>query len=203
MNLLMSDAFADPRVSWFLCVNPDGLLHAELLVEMMRTAELYPNSLLEARQFPEEHPKPYDPHTGQTLWASGACLLIPRQIYETIGGFDPNIFMYMEDVDFSWRARAAGFTIHVAPRALFGHSVLDRQPNLLIEKYYYFSARYLAYKWGNPTEQAFFESVIRERRYVDELPPLPHLSHPASLRPADTNPATFEHGFAFSPLRWC
>ncbi|HEY7423693.1 MAG TPA: glycosyltransferase family 2 protein [Gemmataceae bacterium] len=203
MNLLLADAFADPQVSWFLCVNPDGLLHAELLVEMIQTAESYPDSLVEARQFPEEHPKPYDPHTGQTLWASGACLLIPRRIYETIGGFDGNIFMYMEDVDFSWRARAAGFTIRIAPRALFGHSVLDRRPSVLIEKYYYFAARYLAHKWGNTSQQSFFESVIRDRPYAAELPPLPSSAHVAALRPADCRPATFEHGFAFSPLRWC
>ena len=203
MNLLLADAFADPRVSWFLCVNPDGLLHGELLVEMIRSAESHPDSLIEARQFPEEHPKHYDPHTGLTLWASGACLLIPRRIYETIGGFDPNIFMYMEDVDFSWRARAAGFTIRVAPRALFGHSVLDRRYCPLIDKYNYFAARYLAYKWGNTAQQSFYESVNRDRPYAAELPPLPSHSQLASLRPADSSAATFEHGFAFAPLRWC
>ncbi len=202
MNVLLAEAFAQTAVSGFLCVNPDGLLHRDLLVEMLQTAEANPKSLVEARQFPEEHPKPYDAYTGRTLWASGACLLIPRAIYETIGGFDPNIFMYMEDVDYSWRARAAGFTVHVAPRALFGHSVLDRKPSLVIEKYYYFSARYLAYKWGDKKQQAFYESVILERKYVDELPPLPPLTHPASRRPANRRPAVFKHGFAFSPLRW-
>jgi N-acetylglucosaminyl-diphospho-decaprenol L-rhamnosyltransferase len=169
---------------------------------MLRTAERFPDSLVEARQFPEEHPKHYDPVTGLTLWASGACLLIPRRIYETIDGFDPNIFMYMEDVDYSWRAKAAGYSVRVAPRALFAHSVLDRQPNLLIEKYYYFSARYLAHKWAATTQQKSFESVILERRYVEELPPLPELTHPASRRPVDLSPAVFDWGFAYAPLRW-
>ncbi len=104
-------------MSWFLCVNPDGMLHRDLLVEMLQCAERYPDSLIEARQFPEEHPKPYDPETGLTTWASGACMLIPRRVYETIGGFDENIFMYMEDVDLSWRARGAGFTGSMSRRA--------------------------------------------------------------------------------------
>jgi hypothetical protein len=202
MNVLMSDAFGRREVNWFLCVNPDGLLHADLLVEMLRAEERFPDSLVEARQFPEEHPKPYEPDIGLTLWASGACLLIPRRIYETIGGFDDNIFMFMEDVDYSWRARSAGFTVRVAPRALFAHSVLDRKPDLLIEKYYYMSARYLAHKWGADAQQRAFESVILERGYVTELPPLPALARPEARRPVDLSPALFDYGFTYAPLRW-
>jgi N-acetylglucosaminyl-diphospho-decaprenol L-rhamnosyltransferase len=203
MNLLMGDAFSHSLVSWFLCVNPDGMLHPRLLTEMIQCSRQYPDSLIEARQFPEEHPKPYDPFSGETLWSSGACLLIPRCIYETIGGFDPHIFMYMEDVDYSWRARAAGFSVRIAPRALFGHSVLDRKPNRLTEQYYYFSARYLAYKWHHPAEQAFYEQVIRDRGYLpgSELPPLPSDAS-ADLSPGADQVADFSFGFVFSPRRW-
>jgi GT2 family glycosyltransferase len=141
--------------------------------------------------------RPYDVGSGLTVWASGACVLIPRRIYETIGGFDENIFMYMEDVDYGWRARSAGFSTHVAPRALFSHSVLDRSQDLLIEKHYYLSARYLAYKWRRPSEQAFFERVILDRGYATTLPTLPKTEHPQ-----DTRVAMFEHGFAYAPVRW-
>jgi N-acetylglucosaminyl-diphospho-decaprenol L-rhamnosyltransferase len=202
MNRLIASAFTDPLVSRFLCINPDGILHRDLLVEMLRCAEHYSDSLIEARQFPEEHPKPYDPNTGLTMWASGACMLIPRRVYEKIGGFDENIFMYMEDVDFSWRARAAGFTIHVAPRALFAHSVLGRKPSLEVEKRYYFSARYMAYKWRKPKEQAMFERIILERGFVTTLPALPRINNPNCRAPMDANVATFAHGFAYAPLRW-
>jgi N-acetylglucosaminyl-diphospho-decaprenol L-rhamnosyltransferase len=200
MNRLMAKAFADSQVSWFVCINPDGMLHRDLLAELLRCAEQYPDSIIEARQFPEEHPKPYDPYSGLTLWASGACMLIPRRVYEVIGGFDENIFMYMEDVDLSWRARSAGFTVRVAPRALFAHSVLDRNPGPLIERSYYLSHRYLAYKWRRPTEQAFYERVLLEQGYLTALPPLPLLD-PAKT-PTDTTPAVFEYGAAYAPLRW-
>jgi hypothetical protein len=204
MNCLMTEAFADPATGWFLCVNPDGSLHHSLLREMIAHAIQYPHSLIEARQFPEEHPKPYDLNSGETLWASGACLLIPRIVYETIGGFDPNIFMYMEDVDYSWRARAAGFRVHVAARALFAHSVLDRKPNALIDKYCFFSARYLAYKWGRPDEQAFYEQAIRDRGFASEggLPPLPTLDAHNRIPSDGLAIADFSHGFCFSPRRW-
>lgn len=205
MNCLMADAFSDNSVAWFLCVNPDGLFHHDMLAEMLACADRYPESLIEARQFPEEHPKPYHPESGETLWASGACLLIPRRIYESIGGFDDNIFMYMEDVDYSWRARAAGFGIRVAPRALFGHSVLDRKQDITIEKYYYFSARYLAYKWRKREEQSFYEQVIRDRGYIGDgdLPLLPSIDEATAAIPSTGyQVADFSYGFVFSPRRW-
>jgi len=201
MNRLMAKAFGDPQVSWFVCINPDGMLHRDMLAELLRSAERYPDSIIEARQFPEEHPKPYDPYSGLTLWASGACMLIPRRVYEVVGGFDENIFMYMEDVDLSWRARSAGFTVRVAPRALFAHSVLDRKPDPLIEKSYHLSARYLAYKWRRPTEQAFYERILQQG-YSATLPPLPPLDHGTANIPMDTSPAVFEFGAAYARLRW-
>jgi GT2 family glycosyltransferase/SAM-dependent methyltransferase len=199
MNLLMAKAFDTHGVSSFLCVNPDGVLHIDLLREMQSYADQYPDSVIEARQFPEEHPKPYDPDTGVTTWASGACMLIPRRIYEAIGGFDENFFMYMEDVDFSWRARTAGFTVRVAPRALFAHSVLDRVVDATAEKHYYLSARYLAYKWQKPQEQGLFERTLLEREYLSVLPPLPSLGN---SKPTQNDVAVFEHGFTYAPLRW-
>jgi GT2 family glycosyltransferase len=202
MNRLMAKAFADSQVSWFLCINPDGILHRNLLTEVLRCAEQYPDSLIEARQFPEEHPKPYDPYSGLTLWASGACMLIPRRVYEVIAGFDENIFMYMEDVDFSWRARSAGFNVRVAPRALFAHSVLERKPDAAIEKLYYLSHRYLAYKWRRPMEQASYERALLEQGHLATLPPLPSLDHQAAKTPMDTSPAIFKYGAAYAPLRW-
>ncbi len=48
---------------------------------------------------------------GHVDWASGAALLIPRAVYERLGGLDERIFMYMEEVD--WCFRAAGLGLHV------------------------------------------------------------------------------------------
>jgi N-acetylglucosaminyl-diphospho-decaprenol L-rhamnosyltransferase len=199
MNLLMAQAFDAHGVSSFLCVNPDGILHIDLLREMLSCTQQHEDSVIEARQFPEEHPKPYDLETGLTTWASGACMLIPRRVYKTIGGFDENIFMYMEDVDFSWRARNAGFTIRVAPCALFAHSVLDRVVDATVEKHYYLSARYLAYKWQKPQEQGLFERTLLGRELVPSLPPLPPLGN---SEPPRNEVAVFEYGFTYAPLRW-
>lgn len=65
----------------------------------------------ELRQIPYEHPKYYNPVDGETSWASGACMILKRDLYEKIGGFDENIFMYCEDVEISWNVRKNGYKI--------------------------------------------------------------------------------------------
>lgn len=56
-------------------------------------------------------------------WASGALLLVRRQVFEALGGFDERFFMFMEDVDLCWRAREAGWRVGVEPAALAVHVV--------------------------------------------------------------------------------
>lgn len=50
-------------------------------------------------------------------WVSGSCFLIRRDAWDMLGGFDPAYFMYMEDVDLCWRARAAGLEVGYDPGA--------------------------------------------------------------------------------------
>ncbi len=40
----------------------------------------------------------------------GAFFLVRRPVYDALSGFDERFFMYFEEVDFSWRAREAGWT---------------------------------------------------------------------------------------------
>lgn len=201
MNHLMSNAFADPSTNWFLCVNPDGALHHNALNELIKVSRLNVASLVEARQFPEEHLKEYNTKTLETFWASGACLLIPKIVYEKTKGFDANFFMYLEDVDLSWRARAAGFSVKVAPKALFGHSVLDRPFNKEMDRHFLLSGRYLAHKWKNKKFFKWTETELIERGYfsdVSEFPDLPIMNEEIKN---GGNVANFKHFFHFSPVR--
>src|SRR5260221_548573 len=47
----------------------------------------------------------------QSDFATGCCVLIPRAVLEKIGVLDKKYFLYLEDVDWSMRAREAGYTI--------------------------------------------------------------------------------------------
>ena len=56
-------------------------------------------------------------------WATGASLLIRSDVFKKIGLFDPNYFLFFEDVDFSVRTKNAGFTILFQPKAHVYHTV--------------------------------------------------------------------------------
>ncbi|MFQ5449560.1 MAG: glycosyltransferase family 2 protein [Nitrospinaceae bacterium] len=53
--------------------------------------------------------------------ACGGIFMFRRGVYESVGGFDENLFLYHEDHDLSWRIRLAGWKIVVTPKAVFYH----------------------------------------------------------------------------------
>ena len=95
---------------WLLVVNQDCVVEPGALERLVETAAADDAKVAawEMRQVPYEHPKAYDPATLDTPWASGAATLFRREAYEAVGGFDEALFLYGEDVDLSWRLRAAG-----------------------------------------------------------------------------------------------
>ena len=54
-------------------------------------------------------------------WVLGAALAIRREAFEAVGGFDEAYFLYQEEIDLSFRLRAAGWEIHYAPVATIVH----------------------------------------------------------------------------------
>jgi N-acetylglucosaminyl-diphospho-decaprenol L-rhamnosyltransferase len=51
----------------------------------------------------------------------GAFFLVRRTLFEGLGGFDPRFFVYFEEVDFSLRARQAGFRSYYLAAATAYH----------------------------------------------------------------------------------
>ncbi len=48
-------------------------------------------------------------------WVKGSLLMVKRKVFEELNGFDEKIFMYMEDVEFCYRAKNAGFDTYFYP----------------------------------------------------------------------------------------
>ncbi len=59
--------------------------------------------------------------TREVDWAQSAALMVRREAAEAIGFFDPNFFVYSDEVDFCKRLRDAGWTVHYAPHARVIH----------------------------------------------------------------------------------
>lgn len=47
-------------------------------------------------------------------WVSGAALIIRKNIFLTIDGWDKNFFLYLEDTDLCWRVQKLGYRVAVS-----------------------------------------------------------------------------------------
>jgi len=52
---------------------------------------------------------------------SGCSFAVKREVFEDLGGFDADFFLYLEDADLSWRARLAGYRIMFVPDSIVYH----------------------------------------------------------------------------------
>ena len=53
---------------------------------------------------------------------SGSFMMLPREIFETVGGFDEQYFMYGEDLDLCYRAKKNGWKVIYNPSTQIIHS---------------------------------------------------------------------------------
>jgi N-acetylglucosaminyl-diphospho-decaprenol L-rhamnosyltransferase len=60
----------------------------------------------------------------KTDWVSGACMMIKKNLFEKLSGFDEKMFMYMEDMEICYRAGKNGFPTYFYPDLLLKHMSL-------------------------------------------------------------------------------
>lgn len=68
-------------------------------------------------------------HTGPVLYLSTAGMMVRRELFETLGGFDDRYHVARDDLDLCWRAWLAGADVEVVPAAVARHAagVVDEQ----------------------------------------------------------------------------
>lgn len=69
-------------------------------------------------------------------WGSGACLVVKAKHYWKVGGLEARFFAHMEEIDFCWRLRRAGYEIYCDPRAEVYHLGGGSLPNNSPRKIY-------------------------------------------------------------------
>jgi hypothetical protein len=57
----------------------------------------------------------------ETDFATGCCMLVKTEVFKTIGYLDNRLFLYLEDLDFSLRAKREGYQIVYVPRSYIWH----------------------------------------------------------------------------------
>jgi len=149
-------ALACARAEYVLVINPDTALAPDALDWLVRILETDRSAAIaEARQTPREHPKYFDPFSRETSWASGACMLVRLAALRAVGGFDRRFFMYVEDVDLSWRMWRAGWKCLYVPEAVVWHCTEDLDERRRPAGQHFYSMRNGALmRWlhGSPAE---------------------------------------------------
>ena len=132
---------------WLALLNPDAEAEPDWLAELLAESERRPDCVIfGSTQRRADHPEILDgtgdclsayglawrsgfgKHTtaiipeGEIFAACGAAMMIRRDWFERLGGFDERFFCYVEDVDLCFRARLQGARVWQSARAVVHHA---------------------------------------------------------------------------------
>ncbi|MEV0374158.1 glycosyltransferase [Streptomyces sp. NPDC050636] len=145
-------------VQWLWLLHDDCAPEPDALAELLRVADASPSTVIVGPKLRSWYDRRQLLETGVTIARSGrrwtgldrreqdqgqhdqvrpvlsvstAGMLIRRDIYEELGGFDRRLPLMRDDVDLCWRAQAAGHQVLIAPDAILRHaeaSARERRP---------------------------------------------------------------------------
>jgi GT2 family glycosyltransferase len=178
---------------YVLIVNPDLELRPSAASALLAAAERYPDAGMLAPRIVEPSGRVFlqprsllsPPHLNRSgamavpdgdaclPFLSGACLLIRRDLFLKLGGFDPAIFLFYEDDDLCRRMRDAGHAlVHVhdaEARHGRGKSSAPSLPRRFKARWHLaWSERYIARKYGlaEPGSARTLENLCKAAGYA-------------------------------------
>lgn len=170
---MMDYLHAHPKVGCVGCM----LLHADGLPQQSSFAELSPLSywtnhsmlypVLErvkklAFRMGLSRKQPY-----ATGWMQGACLLVPRAVYEKVGGMEASFFLYCEDTDWCHRIRKAGYGMVHMPNLTLYHSQMSsakKKPEYTFRRVYRSIVHYTNRQFSGSEADRIFAAVLWDFR---------------------------------------
>lgn len=137
---------AEARGAWLALINPDAYADPDWLEKLLTAARTYPEvRCFASRQLMADDPgrldglgdvmsstgfpfrggyrraDPGPAEIGEVFSACGGAMLISRDLFLAMGGFDERLFCYCEDVDLGYRLRLVGERTLVVPDAVVRH----------------------------------------------------------------------------------
>lgn len=136
-------------VQWLWLLHDDSAPEPDALTELLRVADENPDAAIIGPKLRGWYDKKQLLEAGVTIARSGrrwtgldrreqdqgqhdqvrpvlsvstAGMLVRRDVYDELGGFDRRLPLMRDDVDLCWRAQSAGHTVLVAPDAVMRHA---------------------------------------------------------------------------------
>lgn len=143
----MNLAFSYAKGEHILLVNPDvKMTQEDYLEKLLIFANQNPNYGAISTQILDDTGRDvstyYAYEFGQTLgfdgqicWFQGSLLLIRHQVFKTLNGFDPEFFMYCEDVDLCLRIKKMGLDLLKNEKLSVYHFGGASEPNHNLDYY--------------------------------------------------------------------
>lgn len=100
-------------------------------------------------------------NTSKIFWASGACFIIRKKIFNKLNGFDNSFFMHQEEIDLCWRAFNQGFNIYCIGESNIYHNGASTLNNNYKKDYYNFRNSLLTLVKNLPGKYLFSVIIIR------------------------------------------
>lgn len=103
-----------------------------------------------------------DDMTADVDWVTGACILVPRDVYEEVGGLDEGYFMYSEELDWCRRIKETGRRVVYFPPARVIHHVGKSSEQAVTARHINFQRAKLRYfrKYHGRTAAASLRVVL-------------------------------------------
>jgi GT2 family glycosyltransferase len=126
-------------------LNPDGTLQYSCRRFPNPIAALFRNTplgkLFPNNKYTREYLMQDWPHDSpsEVDWVSGAAFLVRKEVIDSIGAFDPEYFMFCEDVDWCWRVWKSGKKVVYFPLSIITHAIgrsTDKAPNRMIGRFH-------------------------------------------------------------------
>ena len=135
----------DAEAPYLVFLNPDAFPEPGWLAALLAAADAHANAAaIGSTQLRADHPGALDgagdvlhasgiayraahgrrariPPFGETFSACAAAMLVRREAFEAVGGFDARYFCYFEDVDLGFRLRLRGWRVLQSPDAVVAH----------------------------------------------------------------------------------
>jgi GT2 family glycosyltransferase len=100
-----------------------------------------------------------DDATQDVDWVNGSAMFVRRELYEQVGGFDEQFFMYSEETDWCYRAKQAGWQVVYLPTAVVTHHEGKSSEQAIAQRDIYFHSSKIRY--FKKYRGAFIAEILR------------------------------------------